>query len=138
MDRDGLVTIASSHTPAVTIDRLMSALDAKGITVFAQIDHAAGAASVGLVLRATTVVIFGNPAAGTPLMQSDQRVGLDLPLKALVWEDANGRTWLTYSDPAWLAERYGLGDEAKPVAARLASVLAGLAAVTCSAHHPES
>ncbi len=128
MERDGLVTIASSHTPAVTIDRLMSALDGTGITVFACIDHAAGAASAGMSLRPTTVVIFGNPAAGTPLMQSDQRIGLDLPLKALVWEDADGRTWLTYTDPAWLAERYGLGDAAKPVAARLAAGLAGLAA----------
>jgi uncharacterized protein (DUF302 family) len=132
MDRDGIVTLASSHTPAVTIDRLMSALDAKGITVFARIDHAAGAASVGMPLRPTTVVIFGNPAAGTPLMQSDQRVGLDLPLKALIWEDANSRTWLTYSDPAWLIERYGLGDAAKPVAARLAAALAGLAAAATS------
>jgi uncharacterized protein (DUF302 family) len=132
MERDGLVTIASSHTPVVTIDRLMSALDAKGITVFARIDHAAGAASVGTALRPTTVVIFGNPAAGTPLMQSDQRIGLDLPLKALVWEDANGQTWLTYSNPAWLVERYGLGDEAKPVAGRLASVLVGLAAAATS------
>jgi uncharacterized protein (DUF302 family) len=110
----------------------MSALEAKSITVFARIDHAAGAASVGMTLRPTTVVIFGNPAAGTPLMQSDQRAGLDLPLKALVWDDANGQTWLTYSDPAWLAERYGLGDEAKPVAARLAAVLAGLAAAATS------
>jgi uncharacterized protein (DUF302 family) len=132
MDRDGLLTIASSHTPVVTIDRLRSALDAKGITVFARIDHAAGAASVGMALRPTTVVIFGNPAAGTPLMQSDQRVGLDLPLKALIWEDANRRTWLTYTDPAWLADRYGLGDEAKPVAARLAAALAGLAVAATS------
>jgi uncharacterized protein (DUF302 family) len=132
MDHDGIVTIASAHPLAVTIDRLMSALDAKGITVFARIDHAAGAASVGMTLRPTTVVIFGNPVAGTPLMQGDQRVGLDLPLKALVWEDANGQTWLTYSDPAFLVERYGLGDAAKPVAARLAAVLAGLAAAATS------
>jgi uncharacterized protein (DUF302 family) len=132
MQLDGLVTIASSLTSAETVDRLVAALDARGITVFARIDHAAGADSVGMVLRSTTVVIFGNPAAGTPLMQSDQRVGLDLPLKALVWEDAGGKTWLTYSDPGWLAERYGLGDESKPVAQKLAAVLAGIAAVATS------
>jgi len=79
------------------------------------------------------VVIFGNPAAGTPLMQHDQRVGLDLPLKALVWEDASGQTWLTYTDPAWLAERYGLGDASMPTAARLAAVLAALAAAATTA-----
>jgi uncharacterized protein (DUF302 family) len=128
MQRDGLVSIASSHTLATTIDRLIAALDAKGITLFARIDHASGATSVGMALRPTTVVIFGNPAAGTLLMQRDQRVGLDLPLKALVWEDASGKTWLTYSNPAWLAERYGLGDESKPVEARLAAALAELSA----------
>jgi len=132
MQRDGLITIASSHTLAATIDRLIAALDARGITVFARIDHAAGAASVDMALRPTTVVIFGNPAAGTPLMQHDQRVGLDLPLKALVWEDASGQTWLTYSDPAWLAERYGLGDESKNVEARLAATLAGFATAATS------
>ena len=132
MQRDGLVSIASSHSPATTIDRLTAALDAKGITVFARIDHAAGAASVGMALRPTTVVIFGNPAAGTPLMQRDQRVGLDLPLKALVWQDAGGQTWLTYSDLAWLAERYGLGDEAKPVETRLAAGPGGLAAAAAN------
>ena len=132
MQPDGLVTIASSHTPAETVDRLIAALDARGITVFARIDHAAGAASVGMALRPTTVVIFGNPAAGTPLMQSDQRVGLDLPLKALVWEDAGSQTWLTYSDPGWLAERYHLGDESKPVAEKLAAALAGIAAAATS------
>jgi uncharacterized protein (DUF302 family) len=132
MQPDGLVTIASSHTLAETVDRLIAALDARGITVFARIDHAAGAASVGMALRPTTVVIFGNPAAGTPLMQNDQRVGLDLPLKALVWEDAGSRTWLTYSDPTWLAERYGLGDGSKPVAEKLAAALAGIAAAAAS------
>jgi uncharacterized protein (DUF302 family) len=96
--------------------------------VFARIDHAAGAASAGMALRPTTVVIFGNPAGGTPLMQRDQRIGLDLPLKVLVWQDAVGKTWLTYSDPAWLAQRYGLGDELKPMETRLAAALAELAA----------
>lgn len=132
MQPEGLVTIASPHTPAETLDRLINALDARGITVFARIDHAEGAASVGMALRPTTVIIFGNPAAGTPLMQSDQRVGLDLPLKALVWQDAGSQTWLTYSDPTWLAERYGLGDESKPVAEKLAAALAGIAAAAAS------
>ena len=129
MDANGLVTLPSHHSAAETLDRLTNALQAKSVRVFARIDHAAGAAEVGQALRPTTVVIFGNPAAGTPLMQHDQRIGLDLPLKALVWQDAGGQAWLTYGDPVWLAARYELSDDAVPAARRLREVLAGLAAV---------
>jgi uncharacterized protein (DUF302 family) len=86
MDENGLVTVESNHPVAAVLSRLETTLAAKGIALFARIDHAAGAAGVGLALRPTTVMIFGDPRAGTPLMQSDQRIGLDLPLKVLAWE----------------------------------------------------
>jgi uncharacterized protein (DUF302 family) len=111
MAADGLTTIASSHGPKATMDRLEAEVKAKGMTVFARIDHAAGATAVGLALRPTEVLIFGSAKAGTPLMQSVQTIGIDLPLKALVWQDASGSTWLSYNDPAWLAQRHGPGKE---------------------------
>jgi uncharacterized protein (DUF302 family) len=104
----GLTTIPSRFGPQDTMDRLEAAVKAKGMTVFARVDHAAGAAEAGLSLRPTAVLIFGNAKAGTPLMQSVQTVGIDLPLKALVWQDTSGDTWLSYNDPAWLAQRHGL------------------------------
>jgi uncharacterized protein (DUF302 family) len=79
------------------------------MTIFARIDHAVGAAKVGLPLRPTELLIFGNAKAGTPLMQSNQETGIDLPLKVLVWEDAAGKTWLSYNDPRWIAQRHELG-----------------------------
>ncbi len=106
-----LTTIPSSYGPQDTMNRLEAAVRAKGMTVFARIDHAAGATGAGLSLRPTEVLIFGNAKAGTPLMQSVQTIGLDLPLKALVWQDASGKTWLSYNDPAWLAQRHGLSGE---------------------------
>jgi uncharacterized protein (DUF302 family) len=111
MAADGLTTIPSSHGPKATMDRLEAELKARGMTVFARIDHAAGATAAGLSLRPTEVLIFGNAKAGTPLMQSVQTIGIDLPLKALVWQDASGSTWLSCNDPAWLAQRHGLGSE---------------------------
>jgi uncharacterized protein (DUF302 family) len=108
VSEDGLVTIASKHTVSETIDLLEKALKAKDITVFARIDHSAGAASVAMTLRPTELLIFGNPRGGTPLMQSNQTVGIDLPLKILVWQDTGGQVWLTYSDPTWLAWRHHL------------------------------
>jgi len=109
MPDNGLVSLQSKVSTRATLDRLLAALAARGLTVFARIDHAAGAASVGLPLRPTEVVLFGNPKGGTVLMQDRQSSGLDLPLKALVWEDGAGKTWLTYNDPIWLAKRHGLG-----------------------------
>ena len=88
MAADGLTTIRSSHGPKDTMDRLEAEVKAKGMTAFARIDHAAGAAAVGLSLRPTELLVFGNAKGGTPLMQSNQTIGIDLPLKALVWEDA--------------------------------------------------
>jgi uncharacterized protein (DUF302 family) len=111
MAAQGLTTILSSHGPKDTMTRLEAAVTAKGMTVFARIDHAAGAAGAGLPLRPTEVLVFGNAKAGTPLMQSVQTIGIDLPLKALVWQDASGNTWLSYNDPAWLAQRHGLSGE---------------------------
>jgi uncharacterized protein (DUF302 family) len=107
--------------------RLEAAVKAKGLTVFARVDHAAGAAEVGLSLRPTDLLIFGNAKGGTPLMQAVQTVGIDLPLKALVWQDASGNTWLAYNDPAWLAKRHGLTQEADASVSALAAALAALA-----------
>jgi uncharacterized protein (DUF302 family) len=112
MSDDGLITVASRFSARETMDRLLTALPARNMTVFARIDHAAGAAAVGLSLRPTEVVIFGNPKGGTVLMQDDQRAGLDLPLKVLVWEGDAGKAFVTYSDPAWTARRYSLGHPA--------------------------
>ena len=97
MAADGLTTIPSSYGPKDTMNRLEAAVKAKGMTIFARIDHAAGASAVGLSLRPTEVLIFGNSKGGTPLMQSVQTIGLDLPLKALVWQDISGKTWLSYN-----------------------------------------
>jgi uncharacterized protein (DUF302 family) len=105
---DGLVISLSSFGPKETMDRLVAALTGCGMSILARIDHAAAAAKVGMHLRPTEVLIFGNLRAGTPLMQATQTIGIDLPLKALVWQDCEGKTWLAYNDPAWLAKRHGL------------------------------
>jgi uncharacterized protein (DUF302 family) len=128
MSDDGLITLASNHPVKATMDRLEAALRDKGITLFARIDHAAGAASVDMPLRPTELIIFGNPKAGTPLMQARQSIGIDLPLKMLGWQDAAGKVWLAYNDPAWLARRHGLEGEAEAAVAGLAKALAMLAA----------
>jgi uncharacterized protein (DUF302 family) len=124
---EGLTTAASSFGPKETMDRLAAAATAKGLTVFARVDHAAGAAAVGLPLRPTQLLVFGNAKGGTPLMQAAQTIGIDLPLKALVYEDAAGKTWLAYNDPAWLAQRHGLGQEVEPTVKALTAALAALA-----------
>jgi uncharacterized protein (DUF302 family) len=103
---DGLTTIASRYGPRDTADRLVAAVTNRGMAVMARIDHAAAAASVGMELRPTEVLVFGNPRAGTPLMQKAQTIGIDLPLRALVWQDADGATWLGYNDPQWLVSRH--------------------------------
>jgi len=130
MAADGLITVRSSYRPKETMDRLEAEVKAKGMAVFARIDHAAGATEVGLALRPTEVLIFGNPKGGTPLMQQAQTIGIDLPLKALVWQDDTGGTWLSYNDPGWLARRHGLGNE---VAAAVSGMTAALAAVAKAA-----
>jgi uncharacterized protein (DUF302 family) len=124
---DGLTTIKSSFGPKDTMDRLEAQVKARGMSVFARIDHAAGASSAGLTLRPTEVLIFGNPTGGTPLMQAAQTIGLELPLKALVWQDASGDSWLSYNDPVWLARRYGLAGDTEMVAGKLSAALAAVA-----------
>src|SRR5712672_2321437 len=123
---EGLKTIASNFGHKGTIDRMETESRTKGIEVFARIDHAAGAAEVGLNLRPTELIIFGNARGGTPLMESVQTVGIDLPLKALVWEDAGGETWLSYNEPSWIAKRHNLAN-AEPVVSKMA---AGLSAIS--------
>jgi uncharacterized protein (DUF302 family) len=111
-----LVTLPSSLGVSETIERLKTLLDQKKIHVFAHIDHAAGAEKVGQSLRPTQVLIFGNPQAGTPLMQNRQTIGLDLPLRVLVYEDETGKTFLTYHRPSYLAKQYhvaGIDDAIK-------------------------
>ena len=119
--------IKSSHGPKETMERLEAEVKAKGLTVFARIDHAGGAAEVGLSLRPTELLIFGNAKGGTPLMESVQTIGIDLPLKALVWQDASGNTWLSYNDPNWLAKRHGLGHEADAAVKAIAAALDAMA-----------
>jgi uncharacterized protein (DUF302 family) len=106
----GLVTIESPYSAEETLDRLQSVVESHELTVFARIDHAAGAARIGASLRPTALLIFGNPRGGTPFMQCAQSVAIDLPLKALVWEDADSRVWIGYNDPAYLAARHGVED----------------------------
>ena len=126
MAREGLISLPSTRPVAELLDRLDAALAAKGITVFARIDHAAGAASVGMPLRPTSVVIFGNPRAGTPLMQAEQLIGLDLPLRILAWQDAEGRSWLTYHDLDWLVRYHGIDPGALPPVAAMTALLHAL------------
>lgn len=121
---DGVVDVKSSHDVATTADRLESALSSKGLTIFARIDHSAGAKSVGLELRPTVLLIFGNPKAGTPLMQCQQSVAIDLPQKALIWEDADGQAWLTYNDPQYLAKRHKVDSCAEKTLQKVAGILA--------------
>jgi uncharacterized protein (DUF302 family) len=130
MSDDGLITIASKLSVKETIDRLASTVTSKGMTVFGRVDHGAGAVEVGMPLRPTELLIFGNAKGGTPLMQAKQTIGIDLPLKALAWEDAEGKVWVTSNDPAWLARRHGLGAD---VSANVEALRAGLAAVTKAA-----
>ena len=127
MAADGLTTLRSSFGPKDTMTRLEAEVKARGMTVFARIDHAAGAAGAGLSLRPTELLIFGNAKAGTPLMQTVQTTGIDLPLKALVWEDASGETWLSYNDPAWLAQRHGVAGEAETVIGMMSKALDAVA-----------
>jgi uncharacterized protein (DUF302 family) len=120
---NALITMRSSYGPEDTMNRFEAQVRARGMTVFAHIDHAAGATASGLSLRPTELLIFGSAKAGTPLVQSDQTVGIDLPLKALVWQDASGDTWLSYIDPRWLAHRYALGDEVDATVSAMAETL---------------
>ncbi|GAB4573993.1 MAG: hypothetical protein Tsb008_10020 [Rhodothalassiaceae bacterium] len=122
----GLLVFTASMSVGETMDRLEQAAKERGFKVFARIDHAAGAASVGAVLRPTELLIFGNPQGGTPLMQKAQTIAIDLPLKALAWQDAEGVVHLGFNDPAFLFARHGMTDAA-PMIARMTGLLSGLA-----------
>jgi uncharacterized protein (DUF302 family) len=105
---NGIVSVRSSHEVKATADRLENTLKQKGMTVFIRINHAAGAQKVGKKLRPTELVVFGNPKVGTPLMQCSQSTAIDLPQKALIWEDQEGTVWFSYNDPNYLVERHGI------------------------------
>ena len=124
-DIPGFVTLRSAHSVAQTLDRLEAGLTQRGIAVFARIDFSADAARAGLQMRPEQLLIFGNPRAGTPLMQHLPAVGLDLPLKALAWEDEQSLTWIAYNDPQYLLQRYGLPSRwSAPLAAALPLIAA--------------
>ena len=108
MSTERLITVESSFPHEETVQRLETAVKEQGMTPFAHVDHSAGAAGVGLALRPTEVLIFGNPRAGILLIQDNQKIGIDLPLRALVWQDDNERTWVSYIAPAEIARQYGI------------------------------
>jgi uncharacterized protein (DUF302 family) len=130
---EGLKTIPSSFGPKETMDRLEAAIRAKGMKIFSRIDHRAGAEEVGLDLLPTALLIFGNAQTGTPLMKANQTIGIDLPLKALVWQDPAGKTWLSYNEPQWLAARHDMAAAVNPTTNAMA---AALGAISKSATEP--
>jgi uncharacterized protein (DUF302 family) len=108
---EGLVTRACTSSVEKTLEQLESLLRARGITIFAVVDHSGEAARVGLAMRPTRLLIFGHPKAGTPLMVASPSTAIDLPLKILVWEDGDGRAWLTYNAPTYLQQRHGFPED---------------------------
>jgi uncharacterized protein (DUF302 family) len=133
MPGDGLITVASSFSVRETLERLVGFATSHGLTVFAQIDHADGAVKAGLALRPTELVIFGQAKGGTPLMAERQAAGIDLPLKALAWQDADGKVWLTYNDAAWIGRRHGLGPASAEAVKAMAAGLAAAAKAATTA-----
>lgn len=107
---EGIISIASKFSVSETLDRLTAALEAKGIRVFARVDHSGEAEKVGMKMPPTQLLIFGNPKGGTPVMLAAPTSAIDLPLKALAWQDAEGKVWLSYNDVAYLQRRFGLTD----------------------------
>lgn len=120
----GMRVLRSAHGPQETADRFADALRTRDMAVFARIDHGAAAGAVGLSLRPTELLIIGNAQAGTPLMQTAQTVGIDLPLKALAWQDAEGTTWLAYNDPDWFMARHGVDTQTASVRQAMAAAIA--------------
>lgn len=127
---EGLVVVSCTRPPKEAMDRLAASVTRHGMTVFARIDHAAAAKDVGMTLQPTEVLIFGNPKGGTPLMQAVQTLGIDLPLKALVWQDSAGKTWIGYNDPGWLAKRHGVTG-CEPILDAMTRALAVMAKEAC-------
>ncbi|MFV2061363.1 MAG: DUF302 domain-containing protein [Gammaproteobacteria bacterium] len=130
-DEKGLVTIKSANSVKVTLDKLEAVLKSKGITIVTRWSHDAGAKKVGIELRPTELLIFGNPKLGSHFFTSQQTSGIDLPLKALAWEDEDGQVWLTYNDPAYIAERHGIEDRAE-IVAKMTGALQKFSAVATS------
>jgi uncharacterized protein (DUF302 family) len=124
---EGLVLLTIRDGPAETLKRLEASIAAHGLEIFARIDHAEGARRVGLELRPTEVVIFGSPKAGTPLMRMSETLAVDLPLKIMIWQGANGETRLAWDDPAWIARRHGLGPAADPIVAKMRAAIDAVA-----------
>ncbi len=112
---DGLIVKPSAYSVAETLDRFEMIIKKKGITVFARINHAQGAEKVGLVMAPTEVIIFGDPKLGSPLMLSERTAAIDLPLKAIVWKDKEGKVWLAYNSPDYIAARHGIKDKQKVI-----------------------
>jgi uncharacterized protein (DUF302 family) len=130
MTPEGLVVLSCPRTPKEAMDGLAASVVRHGMTVFARIDHAAAAKEAGMTLAPTEVLIFGNPKGGTPLMQAAQTLGIDLPLKALVWQDGAGKTWIGYNDPRWLARRHGVTGHDQQLDG-MANALAAVAKEAC-------
>lgn len=131
---EGLVNLASPYPVGATLDRLESALQARGATIFTRIDHAAGAAKVGLTMNPAQVLIFGNPRIGTPVMKAAPTVAIDLPFKALAWQDDAGRAWLSYNSAEYLARRHQI---AREVVVPLATIAAAIADALRSEIQPD-
>lgn len=127
----GIVSVKSMHNVQETADRLESVLQSKGMTVIARINHSAAAQNAGMTLRPTELLIFGNPKVGTPLMQCQQSIALDLPQKALIWEDESGTVWISYNDPEYLADRHDL-EGCDEVIAKVKSALSNFAHAAAS------
>ena len=123
LTNNGIVTIPSNHSVDETVSKLTGILQSKGVTLFALVDHSGEAEKVGLKMPATKLLIFGSPKAGTPLMQAAPTLAIDLPLKALLWEDNSGKVWLTYNDPAYLQQRHNFPPELLPNIAGVATLL---------------
>jgi uncharacterized protein (DUF302 family) len=128
-DKAGLHSARSQYDANETARRLRAAAEGAGLTIFVEVDHAQNAREVGMSLRPTLLLIFGNARGGTPLMQLRQTTGIDLPLKALVWDDEHGATWLTYNDAQWIADRHGLGAGAEQSVAAISGGMAKLVAM---------
>ena len=130
MTPEGLVVLACPRAPKEAMDLLAASVARHGMTVFARIDHAAAAKDAGMTLAPTEVLIFGNPKGGTPLMQAAQTLGIDLPLKALVWQDGTGKTWIGYNDPRWLARRHAVTGY-EPILDAMTKALQAVAGEAC-------
>lgn len=119
---DGMVAKKSAYSVKQTLDRLEAALKKKGINIVLRLSHDANGKKAGIPLRPTELLIFGNPKLGTHMFTSNQTAGIDLPLKALAWQDENGQVWLSYNDPAYIARRHGIADRPE-IVARMSAAL---------------